>query len=730
LIEPISPPPLTDPEPDRLLAYLGNGHIGLRVGRVPLLDGLAIISGFWGPHPKDDIPAFATAPYPLAGDIEVGGIRLSHAPGAVRFVSQQSDFATGELTSRFVFRAGEVTVEAEVITFTSRTDPALVLQELVVRCDRDADVVLSAAIGTAGVPGRWLDAGAIPRGEPPTAHAWLAWESVGGMSRCGLVIAAEGDDPDAEPIVETSEADCRVSVSHRCRARAHQPVRLRSIVGMVPDLAHARPHRQAALLVSRGLGRGWEGIREANRTAWASLWRSRPLIDGPDDWQRLTDASFYYLHASVSAASLASTGVFGLAYAPEYHYYRGHVMWDIDSFAFPPLVLSSPEAARAVLRFRSRTMPAARTNAALHGYSGLQFPWEADFDRGDEAVPRWSKTDKDHVSLDVGLAFELYANVTGDPMFARLEALPVVAGVAEWLLSRLEATERGLEIRRVRGPAEAFEPVDNDAFVNLAAITFLRHATDLVRSLGDEPPEDWEAAADAIVVPRDPRTGAIVNHDAYRLDEPLGETPEAATAFFPMGYRDRPEVEAATLRYALRHQVPRFIGTPMFSAALGVHAAWLGRRKQAAELFDRGYAAFFDDPFGAPDEYQATDARFPQASPMMANLGVFLSSLYYGLPGLRPSAEDPRTWSERRVVLPAGWKSIEVERLWVRGRPAQLVAAHGSERAALDLGERRRPYDRRRRGTVSRLRVAGSPPPAERDEPESGPERRERAATS
>jgi hypothetical protein len=347
-------------------------------------------------------------------------------------------------------------------------------------------------------------------------------------------------------------------------------------------------------------------------------------------------------------------------------------------------------------------------NAALHGYAGLQFPWEADFDGGAEAVPRWSKTDKDHVTLDVGLAFELYAAVTGDPIFGRLEGLPVIAGIAEWLLSRLEATERGLEIRRVRGPAEAFEPVDNNAFVNLAAITFLRRAAALVRALGDDPPDEWEAAADAIVVPLDRRSGAIVNHDRYRPNESLAETPEAAAAFFPMGYRDRPEVESATLRHALRHQVPRYVGTPMFSAALGVHAAWLGRRKLAAELFERGYAAFFDDPFDAPDEYEASDTRFPQASPMMANLGAFLSSLLYGLPGILPNNGDPRTWTERRVILPSGWKAIEVERLWIRGRPTRLVAAHGAARATLELGRRGWMRDGRGRAPVRRLHVAGA----------------------
>jgi hypothetical protein len=275
--------------------------------------------------------------------------------------------------------------------------------------------------------------------------------------------------------------------------------------------------------------------------------------------------------------------------------------------------------------------------------------------------------------------------------------LPVVAGVAEWLLSRVEPTQRGLEIRRARGPAEAFEPIDNDAYVNLAAITFLRRAADLVRSLGEEPPDEWEAAAEAIVVPRDPRTGAIVNHDRFRLGASLAETPEAAAAFFPLGYRDRPEVEAATLRYALAHQVARYVGTPMFSALLGVHAAWVGRRKRAADLFEQGYAAFFDDPFGAPDEYPAADQRFPQASPMLANLGAFLSSLYYGLPGILPTAEDPETWPERRVILPAGWTEISAERLWIRGRPARLVAVHGAQRASLELGERDWMHRRRQR---------------------------------
>jgi glycosyl hydrolase family 65 len=689
--EPLSPPPLTSPQPERLLAYLGNGHLGLRVGRIPTLGGRAVVNGLWGGHPKDGIPTFALAPYPFLADLRLGGQWLSESGADIRFVHQRLEFATGELTSRFAVDLEGVRATVDVVSFVSRTDPALALQELRIRCDPATEVAVRSSLCTAGIGGEWADAGPIPHGEPPTADAFLQLVAMGGETRCGAVLGVDppirGRGPGRPEIDRRVELDAaRGLVSVIASYSAAPLVVHRTIAGLVPELAHPRPARQAGLLVARGLARGWEELRAANRQAWAELWRARPVLAAPGGWQERADAAFFYLHSSISGASLASTGVFGLAHAPDYHVYRGHVMWDIESFAYPPLVLTDPDAARAVLRFRSRTAPAARANAALHGTAGLLYPWETDFAGGDESVPRWSKTDKDHVSLDVGLAFTRYCAVSGDRLFGRIEALPVVAGVAEWLLSRVEWTARGAEIRHARGPAEAYEPVHNDAWVNLSAIVFLRRAAALLRSLGEEAPEAWEAVAARIVVPTDPATGAILNHDDWTADEPLGETPEAAAAFFPLGYRHAADVEAATLDHALGHQVERYVGTPMFSALLGVFAAWRGDRERSADLFERGFADFIDDPFLAPDEYPKDDIRFPQASPMLANLGAFLSSLLTGLPGILPTFRVPGTWPERPVVLPAGWQSIEVDRLWVRGRPARLVARHGDPRATLELG--------------------------------------------
>ena len=123
----------------------------------------------------------------------------------------------------------------------------------------------------------------------------------------------------------------------------------------------------------------------ANPAAWQELWRGRIEIDGADRrWQAITDASVFYLLSSTHSASLASTSLFGLAYWPNYHYYHGHVMWDIETFTVPPLLLLAPDAAHALLDYRFRHLAAAHHNAALHGWRGAMYPWESCPQHGEE----------------------------------------------------------------------------------------------------------------------------------------------------------------------------------------------------------------------------------------------------------------------------------------------------------------------------------------------------------
>jgi len=156
---------------------------------------------------------------------------------------------------------------------------------------------------------------------------------------------------------------------------------------------------------------------------------------------------------------------------------------------------------------------------------------------------------------------------------------------------------------------------------------------------------------------------------------------------FPLWYCTDPATERATIEFYLG-RVGEFVGYPMLSALLGVYAAWIGDRERSLELFEQGYADFILEPFTETDEFSRKKfPEKPRVGPFQANLGGFLSACVFGLPGIRVGPEDPAEWARRPVTLPSGWEAIEVERLWVRNRPASLRATHGADRADLRFSE-------------------------------------------
>ena len=120
-------------------------------------------------------------------------------------------------------------------------------------------------------------------------------------------------------------------------------------------------------------------------------------------------------------------------------------------------------------------------------------------------------------------------------------------------------------------------------------------------------------------------------------------------------------------------------------------AAWAGDRELADRLYVEGYGELVGGRFSQTLEQSPTRyPEKPQAGPFFANLGAFLMGLTYGLPGIGVGPGEPHEWPSRRVVLPAGWRSIEIERAWVRMQPARIVARHGAERATIEPSGRRR----------------------------------------
>ncbi|MBV8867365.1 MAG: glycoside hydrolase family 65 protein, partial [Acidobacteriaceae bacterium] len=386
---------------------------------------------------------------------------------------------------------------------------------------------------------------------------------------------------------------------------------------------------------------------------------------------------------STHVASPASTSIFGLATWHDYHYYFGHVMWDIETFVVPVLSLLQPHVAEGLLDYRSRNLAGASSNARLRGRRGLQFPWESAPSSGQECAPMPGSASwhEDHVSLDVARAFAVHASITGDTEYLREKAWPVLSGVAKWITSRVEKTDRGYEIKAAMGIAEREEDCDNAAFTNMSAMVVLRDAIAAAEHLGYAKNPDWIKAATNIVIPM--KGKVVISHDRFNPKEEKGATPDPLMGIFPLGFELGEVSERTTLKFYLRLR-KGYIGSPMLSALYGVWAAYAGERALSAQLLVEGYSEFCVGRFDQTLEYrQDVFPDQPRAGPFFANLGGFLSSLLIGFPGLQPQSGDTSDWAKRPVVLPESWTALEVERVWVRGRPHRLIARHGAPKAEL-----------------------------------------------
>jgi hypothetical protein len=691
---PISPPPVTASTTKELPAYVSNGLIGLRVTDVPLFGGVSIINGFAGLDPSLLVEANARTPYPLAGDIAVDGVWLTIAPQQAEFVDQRYDFSTGELTTRFTFRVEGAKVDAEVLTFCCRKQPTLALQQVSVRVDRACDLTLRAKVDPRDIQGHMEERYLDPPGQhEEAADGSMRWVSYGGRARCGIAYVTEFlGDAGAERMRQDWGAQTALATDYRFRARPDRTYRIRQISSLVPDVLHHDPDRAALRLAARARQDGFDALRRENHIEWDELWKGRILIDADDkQWQALADAAYFYLNMSVHPSAPASTSIYGLATWHDYHYYYGHVMWDVETFSVPSLLFSQPDAARGLLEFRTDTIHAARKNAKLNGRRGLQFPWESSPIDGEEAAPGGGSASwhEDHISLDVARAFAEYAYATGDRRFLSEDASRILYGVADWISSRVSRSSSGFAWRRTMGIAERKEATDNDAFTVLSAKTVLRQAIDCAQRLGHSVPDAWcEVEAGLDVEPN--RQRVILSHDGFHPNEEKGGTPGPLAALFPVWWEMPPDVERATLDYYLK-LAPKYIGSPMLSALYGVWAAWSGDRRLALRMYEEGYADLIMGRF--LQTLEQSPEKFPEkppSGPFFANLGGFLMGLMFGLPAIRIGPDDPSTWPSRPVVLPEGWRSIEIERAWVRMKPARIVAEHGAERALIETTRAKR----------------------------------------
>ncbi|XP_045433664.1 protein-glucosylgalactosylhydroxylysine glucosidase isoform X1 [Pipistrellus kuhlii] len=440
--------------------------------------------------------------------------------------------------------------------------------------------------------------------------------------------------------------------------------------------------------------------------AWAQLWEGCGLdVEGPLPLRQALRGALYYLLSALpepGAPGHVCHGLSpgGLSNGSREECYWGHVFWDQDLWMFPNVLLLQPQAARALLQYRIRTLGGALDNARNLGYQGAKFAWES-AGSGLEVCPEdIYGTQEIHVNGAVVLAFQLYYHSTQDlQLFQEDGGWDVVSAVAEFWCSRVEwsPAEEEYHLKGVMPPDEYHSGVNNSVYTNVLVqnrsdprpgpaqpyggegtggtecqscspclCPSLRFAAALARDLGQPVPSRWLAVADKIKVPFDVKRNFHPEFDGYEPGEEVKQA-DVVLLGYPVPFSLSPQVRRRNLEVYEAVTSPQ--GPAMTWSMFAVGWMELKDARRAADLLGRSFANI-TEPFKVWTE----NADGSGAVNFLTGMGGFLQAALFGFTGFRVTAAgvtfDP--------MCPAGVSGACVSGICYLGHKLDFSFSEGS----------------------------------------------------
>ncbi len=443
---------------------------------------------------------------------------------------------------------------------------------------------------------------------------------------------------------------------------------------------------------------GFDALLAEHRRSWSGRWeRADVVVEGDEQLQLEVRLALFHLMASVADRGEAAVGARGLTG----HAYLGHVFWDADLFVLPFLAATHPAAARAMIEYRRKRLPAARSASEAEGRAGARFPWESAAtgfdvtprtgrDRNGHVVPIRTGESELHIVGDVAWAACCYIDWTDDREFAEGVGREILIETARYWASRIRIDDSGgAHLDGVIGPDEYHEMIDDNAFTNVLARWNLRRAVAAVGSVDDgavnaAEMQRWLRLADALVDGFDPSTGLyeefagffglepliirdIAPHRPITADLLLGAekvhgaqiVKQADVLMIHHLLPDEAEPESLAANFDFYE--PRTAHGSSLSP--GIHAALLARLGRPDDALDMLRITSGIDLHDA--------SRTGAGGVHLAAMGSLWQALAYGFAGLRPCADalvvDP--------CLPERWPALELC-VEFRGVPIRLRLEH------------------------------------------------------
>lgn len=475
--------------------FIGNGFFGARGDRVfsdreafqSLPD--AYVAGLFG-QAGTDARIATLIPSPDWRRMRLTTLtgQVTQGPPPGRRIRLDLDFARGLLLSETIYENGPFALHLRLLQLASHDCRALALQLARVEIVRgESSLVLEADPGQTATA---LD-------PEPAAPGLSVWRTRGSGIHLALgvrtTVAINGES--ARPAAPDEDQIWRWSAS------PGQRIVIARLVGAGRARKAAEAEASAQQALAGASASGWAAVLDRHVTVWKRRWRASAVrVAGDAAAQTALNYAAYHLNSAANpedpAVSIGARSLTG-------HGYGGHVFWDTETLLLPYYAATWPEAARALLCYRGRTLDAARAKAERLGYRGALYAWES-ADTGAESTPHETLApdrrvqrilcgeQEHHISADVALGVWRYWQWTGDEGFMIDVGAEILLETARFWSSRARLESDGKHhIRGVIGPDEYHEGVDDNAFTNQMARWNIGRGLEIARWMAERSPSRW-----------------------------------------------------------------------------------------------------------------------------------------------------------------------------------------------------------------------------------------------
>ena len=700
--------------------YLANGYVSTLTGPRGTEGNLSYMIGLMD-YAKDDFSRPAAIPGWTEIDYSTGQSAAGHFwmnqvglnPRLFQHYTQALDLHEATLTTSYRYVDHRKSTDVKVVTFASQASPHLAATQLALTPDFDGEVELSFAFNLwapyqprlplarlsgdemqEAVAAHQMKLVAIPPATPDRAPLWYhgdvhvgandgdakaltLWldgkaENGLAMAQAAAIALPKGMTPSD---VKLYKSRYRLALDLSVKVEKGKTYTFTKYVAMSREGWGGDAKADLTLATAARAG-GFEKLRAAHRSAWATLWKSDIVIDGDERAQRAVHSDLYYLLSSSTADTAWAIGACALTPG-----YAEHVFWDSDFWVFPALLLLHPERAKSLVMFRSRTLAAAQARARAAGYAGAKYPWEADPENGTEQTPHFAAVLGEreiHVNADIAIAQWQYWLATQDRAWLKKDGWPVIRNLADFWASRATWNEekQRYDILHVTSVDEDYNDVPNDTYTNAAAAKALRIATQAAAVVGERPDPRWNEVAAKLHIPFD----AAAQHHLH-FDESVPHDRDTwGGSSLPM--LSLPALDLPMSAQVRRNNYDQAIGPTLAStydpnsmglAPLSITAATVGDETHAIAWLQKNFTGgVVKPPFDVRTETATNNTGY-----FITAAAGFVQNLVFGLTGLR--IEESGLNAAYSPMLPPTWRSMTLKNVAFRGKRYDIGVDRGAD---------------------------------------------------